>query len=260
MGGGRITPPPAVASRLPKSTPPPPPERSSAPERRMTRPRDPRLPHARCPARPCSSPPPPALGSSPGQPIRATRAPGGLSSTAGSTSRAGPPPSPPTGSSSSSRRRGSRPASGPRCGCSTTTGRLRRRPLLRRQPAALAHPLGRRDSPPFSDSVAVIIDSNRDRRTAYYFELTAAGVQSDALLFGDDEFERRLGRGLGRRRTTDAGLERRVPDPALGAPLLRRRRPDLGIRAEAGGGPLPRGVGQHPAQEERPRVVARLPP
>ena len=54
-------------------------------------------------------------------------------------------------------------------------------------PAALAHPLGRRDSPPFSDSVAVIIDSNRDRRTAYYFELTAAGVQSDALLFGDDE-------------------------------------------------------------------------
>ena len=54
-------------------------------------------------------------------------------------------------------------------------------------PAALAHPLGRRDSAPYSDSVAVIIDSNRDRRTAYYFELTAAGVQSDALLFGDDE-------------------------------------------------------------------------
>ena len=53
--------------------------------------------------------------------------------------------------------------------------------------SALAHPLGRRDSPPFSDSVAVIIDSNRDRRTAYYFELTAGGVQSDALLFGDDE-------------------------------------------------------------------------
>jgi hypothetical protein len=53
--------------------------------------------------------------------------------------------------------------------------------------AALAHPLGRRDNAPFSDSVAVIIDSNRDRRTAYYFELNAGGVQSDALLFGDDE-------------------------------------------------------------------------
>jgi hypothetical protein len=53
--------------------------------------------------------------------------------------------------------------------------------------AALAPPLGRRDNPPFSDSVALIIDSNRDRRTAYYFELSAAGVQSDALLFGEDE-------------------------------------------------------------------------
>ncbi len=55
------------------------------------------------------------------------------------------------------------------------------------QAAALSHPLGRRDKAPFSDQVAVILDSNRDRRTAYYFELTAAGVQSDALLFGADE-------------------------------------------------------------------------
>jgi hypothetical protein len=53
--------------------------------------------------------------------------------------------------------------------------------------AALVRPLGRRDKAPFSDSVAVILDSNRDRRTAYYFELNAAGVQSDALLFGEDE-------------------------------------------------------------------------
>jgi hypothetical protein len=53
--------------------------------------------------------------------------------------------------------------------------------------AELVHPLGRRDSAPFSDSVAVIIDSNRDRRTGYYFELNAAGVQGDALLYGDDE-------------------------------------------------------------------------
>lgn len=53
--------------------------------------------------------------------------------------------------------------------------------------AALVHPLGRRDSAPYSDLVALIIDSNRDRRTAYYFELNAAGVQSDALLFGEDQ-------------------------------------------------------------------------
>jgi hypothetical protein len=53
--------------------------------------------------------------------------------------------------------------------------------------ASLVRPLGRRDKAPFSDSVAVILDSNRDRRTAFYFELNAAGVQSDALLFGEDE-------------------------------------------------------------------------
>jgi hypothetical protein len=53
--------------------------------------------------------------------------------------------------------------------------------------AILARPLGRRDSAPSSDSVAAFIDSNRDQRTAHYFELNAAGVQGDALLFGEDE-------------------------------------------------------------------------
>ncbi len=53
--------------------------------------------------------------------------------------------------------------------------------------ADLARPLGRRDNAPYSDSVAVLLDSNRGGLTASYFELNAAGVQSDALLFGDDQ-------------------------------------------------------------------------
>jgi hypothetical protein len=55
------------------------------------------------------------------------------------------------------------------------------------QVAQLARPLGRRDSAPYSDSVAVVLDSNRDRTTAYWFELNAAGVQTDALLFSNDQ-------------------------------------------------------------------------
>ncbi|BDG09616.1 DUF5916 domain-containing protein [Anaeromyxobacter paludicola] len=52
----------------------------------------------------------------------------------------------------------------------------------------LARPLGRRDAPPYSDSVAVTIDSARDRRTGYQFAITVAGVQSDGLFYDDDSF------------------------------------------------------------------------
>lgn len=54
-------------------------------------------------------------------------------------------------------------------------------------PAEVSRPLGRRDNAPRSDRVAVFFDSNRDRRTAYAFELNAAGVQTDLLLYGDDQ-------------------------------------------------------------------------
>jgi hypothetical protein len=54
-------------------------------------------------------------------------------------------------------------------------------------PAEIARPLGRRDNAPYGDAVVVLIDSTRDRRTAYWFEVNAAGVQRDALLFGEDE-------------------------------------------------------------------------
>jgi hypothetical protein len=53
--------------------------------------------------------------------------------------------------------------------------------------ATLARPQGRRDNAPYSDTVSIYIDSNRDRRTAYVFGLNAGGVQSDSLLYGEDE-------------------------------------------------------------------------
>ena len=45
--------------------------------------------------------------------------------------------------------------------------------------------LSRRDTDSPADGVAVAIDSHHDRRTAYLFQLSAAGVQRDVLLFDD---------------------------------------------------------------------------
>lgn len=55
-----------------------------------------------------------------------------------------------------------------------------------RSPGEVRRPLGRRDRAPYSDAVTVIVDSMHDHRAAYAFEINAAGVQSDALLFEDD--------------------------------------------------------------------------
>src|SRR5512133_3891246 len=57
-----------------------------------------------------------------------------------------------------------------------------------RTPGAVARPLGRRDSAPPGDAVTVVVDSMHDRRTAFVFELSAAGVQTDGLLYQDDQF------------------------------------------------------------------------
>jgi len=58
---------------------------------------------------------------------------------------------------------------------------------LDRTPDAIVRNLGRRDSDTASDSVAVLIDSRHDLRTAYVFEITAAGVLSDRLVYHDDQ-------------------------------------------------------------------------
>lgn len=54
------------------------------------------------------------------------------------------------------------------------------------QPGRIVRTLGRRDAPPFSDQVLVVIDSTREGRTGYAFVVTAAGVQQDAMYYNDD--------------------------------------------------------------------------
>jgi hypothetical protein len=53
-------------------------------------------------------------------------------------------------------------------------------------PDEIVRPLGRRDRPPVSDLITVLVDANSDRRTAALFALSAGGVQADGLVFDDD--------------------------------------------------------------------------
>jgi hypothetical protein len=56
-----------------------------------------------------------------------------------------------------------------------------------REPHRIQRPLGRRDSAPYSDAIAFAVDPMRDGRLGYYFEINAAGVLTDALLFENDQ-------------------------------------------------------------------------
>jgi hypothetical protein len=53
------------------------------------------------------------------------------------------------------------------------------------QPHQIVRRLGRRDSPPASDTVQVLLDPAHDHLTAYTFGVNAAGVQFDGLLLSD---------------------------------------------------------------------------
>ncbi len=55
------------------------------------------------------------------------------------------------------------------------------------EPSKVLRPLGRRDNPPPSDTVTVMIDTARERRSAYYFAVNAAGVQEDGLLSSEED-------------------------------------------------------------------------
>ncbi|HYG68146.1 MAG TPA: DUF5916 domain-containing protein [Anaeromyxobacteraceae bacterium] len=57
-------------------------------------------------------------------------------------------------------------------------------------PGGIVKAMGRRDDAPKSDLVLVAIDSMNDRRMAYVFVVTAAGVQEDAILFDDDRMSK----------------------------------------------------------------------
>lgn len=54
--------------------------------------------------------------------------------------------------------------------------------------SGILRPMGRRDGAPYSDNVVVIIDATHDRRTAFAFRVTAAGVQEDGLYYEDDVY------------------------------------------------------------------------
>ncbi|HVG59548.1 MAG TPA: DUF5916 domain-containing protein [Hyalangium sp.] len=56
------------------------------------------------------------------------------------------------------------------------------------QPALINRRLGRRDNPPVSDKVTVMLDPMRERRTAYAFTVNAGGVLQDGLYSDETEF------------------------------------------------------------------------
>ncbi|MBK7860763.1 MAG: carbohydrate binding family 9 domain-containing protein [Archangiaceae bacterium] len=56
------------------------------------------------------------------------------------------------------------------------------------EPEKIMRTLGRRDSVPTADMIELAIDSALTRRSAYYFNVNAAGVQRDGLLFNDVRF------------------------------------------------------------------------
>ncbi len=54
------------------------------------------------------------------------------------------------------------------------------------QPKAIKALLGRRDSDLISDSFTVYLDSYNDKRTGFYFGVSAGGTLFDGTLFNDD--------------------------------------------------------------------------
>ncbi len=54
-------------------------------------------------------------------------------------------------------------------------------------PGAILRPLGRRDSPPPSDQLVIVIDPGLDHRSANMFVVTAGGVLGDGLFYDDDQ-------------------------------------------------------------------------
>jgi hypothetical protein len=56
------------------------------------------------------------------------------------------------------------------------------------EPGRIVRPLGRRDRPPRSDQITVYVHAGGDPGTAAAFQLTAGGIESDALVYDDDRF------------------------------------------------------------------------
>ena len=88
-------------------------------------------------------------------------------------------------------------------------------------PDSIVSLLSRRDEQTASDEIIIMLDPYHDRRTGYEFVVNPVGREVRLRDLQRRQRGRRLGRRMGRRDPDRlARLDRRVPDPALPAPLL----------------------------------------
>jgi len=112
--------------------------------------------------------------------------------------------------------------------------------LFESDPAQIRSQLVRRDQEGASDYFAVLLDSNLDRRTGYYFQVSSAGVQGDRFLYDDTSEDS----------SWDAVWESAVHTDAEGW-SVEIRIPFARLRTEASPGPQTWGINFH-----RRRVVS----
>jgi hypothetical protein len=130
--------------------------------------------------------------------------------------------------------RDSRPPSGPSCGWSTTTRRCTSargstigEPAPDRAPAVAARPDAE------ADHFALFLDAHHDHLTGAVFEVSAAGVQSDKIIFNDSWDDESWDAVWESAVTVDEGgwtVEMRIPFSQLRFP--RAERHTFGIHAE----------------------------
>jgi uncharacterized protein DUF5916 len=92
------------------------------------------------------------------------------------------------------------------------------------EPARILRPMGRRDAAPYSDNVVVLVDAAHERRTAFAFSVSAAGVQGDGLYYEDDVYTKSwdaVWAGAASERADGWSAELAIPLGVLGVPADR---------------------------------------
>ncbi len=103
------------------------------------------------------------------------------------------------------------------------------------RPAEIVRPMGRRDNPPVSDQVYVILDPSHDHETGYVFGLTAGGILQDGVIYEDDRTSWDWDGVWEGRVTVDAGgwsAEFAIPLAVLRFPDSRVQTWGFGVRRE----------------------------